>query len=88
MKKAGLWSDHVPLWVQSYEPENIPDVWQWMQFIYLPMRANGMIYKSQYLAPLLSSHVNSDPTRQNILQLVIELDSISPTIDKKNIYGN
>jgi uncharacterized protein YqcC (DUF446 family) len=81
MKKAGLWSDTPPGWVSQYTDGRINNFWEWLQFIHLPMRAEGKIYPANYLAPQLSVFTKLDNSLQNILQLIIELDSISPTIN-------
>ena len=81
MKKAGLWSDSPPDWVSHYTDTSITDFWQWLQFIHLPMRAEGKLLPTNYLAPQLGAYTKHDTDLQNILQLVIELDAISPTID-------
>ncbi|MEO6130635.1 MAG: hypothetical protein ABIQ02_02220 [Saprospiraceae bacterium] len=82
MKKAGVWSTEIPDWVTRYREEPIPDIWQWLQYIYLPMRYKGTVHKPHYVAPLLSPYLNTESPLKEILQLVIELDSISPTIPK------
>ena len=41
---------------------------------------NGALYKPDYLAPQLSAYMNNAPDHEKILQLVIELDSITSTI--------
>lgn len=83
MKKAGVWSHEIPSWIEKQSPSHIPDIWQWLQYIYLPMRLNGNWYKPHYLAPILSPYLDTAPELRQILQLVIELDSLSPTLEKK-----
>src|SRR4029078_3832902 len=80
MKKAGVWSMEEPEWVTHYHGEPIPNVWQWLQYIHLPMRVRGSVQKPRYIAPLLSPYMNSEAPFLQILQLVIELDSISTTL--------
>jgi uncharacterized protein YqcC (DUF446 family) len=82
MKNAGVWSQEIPEWVQTYSHGAIPNIWEWLQFIYLPLRSNGTLQKPHYLALILSPYMNAAPEYRNILQLVIELDSLSPTIQK------
>ncbi|MEP6793810.1 MAG: hypothetical protein ABJB16_05750 [Saprospiraceae bacterium] len=82
MKKAGVWSHEIPDWITRYREEPIPDIWQWLQYIYLPMRLKGIPHKPYYIAPLLKPYMNSEAPFNQILQLVIELDSISSTIQK------
>ena len=80
MKEAGVWSNEIPEWVIHYEHQTFPDVWQWLQFIYLPMRLYHPIHQPHYLAPIVSPFIQSEPQKTNLLQLVIELDSITSTI--------
>ena len=80
MKKAGVWADEAPAWVQRYTHGTIPNIWEWLQFIYLPMRMNSVKHQPHYLAPILSPYMDTGAEYKQILQLVIELDSISPTI--------
>jgi hypothetical protein len=81
MIRAGVWSSEIPTWLDQYKLGEIPDIWQWLQYIYLPMRLNGKWYKPHYIAPVLGPYMNTTPELRNILQLVIELDSISSTFN-------
>ena len=81
MKKAGVWANRTPGWVYNYKGESAPDIWEWLQFIYLPMRSRGESCPPHLLAPLVAGHLEPEPMLQNILRLVIELDSLSPTIE-------
>lgn len=82
MKKAGVWSNETPEWFMHYQEGPMVNIWQWLQFIHLPMRMNGTLQKPQYLAPRLSAFMQKDPLHRHILQLVIELDSITSTLQK------
>jgi len=83
MKEAGVWSPEIPEWVIQYNQEIFPDVWQWLQFIYLPLRLHRAITPPHYLAPIVSPYMLSESHTTNLLQLIIELDSISSTLEKK-----
>lgn len=83
MKEAGVWSSEIPAWIQDYSIADIPDIWQWLQYIYLPMRLNGSLTKPHYIAPILGPYMSTEPRLKQILQLVVELDSISSTLEKK-----
>lgn len=83
MKKAGVWTTEIPGWIRNYQENNIINIWQWLQYIYLPMRLNGTLSKPHYIAPIISPYMNTESKYQEILQLVIELDAISSTIEKK-----
>ena len=85
MRQAGVWSERTPAWVQSYDEGQIPDIWQWMQFIYLPMRLAGTIEYNEYLAPRINAHIKENPRLTPILQLTIELDALTPTFQKSKI---
>ena len=82
MKQAGVWSNETPDWIRYYNEGPIENIWQWLQFIHLPLRSSGIIDQPKYLAPQLGNHTNSDPSKQKILQLIIELDSITSTLHK------
>lgn len=82
MQQAGVWSQETPDWIRNYNEGPIVNIWQWLQFIHLPMRSAGIIDQPNYLAPQLKSYMNGDPLQRRIMQLVIELDSITPTIEK------
>ena len=82
MKKAGVWTKESPEWVRNYQEGQIVNIWQWLQFIHLPIREAGNLQKPYYLAPQLSQYMNEDPAKTQILQLVIELDSITSTLHK------
>lgn len=79
MKKAGVWSTEAPEWVTHFQEDCATDIWQWLQFIYLPMRIKGTPPNAPYLAPQLTSFIHLNPTFTPILQLTIELDSLTPT---------
>lgn len=83
MKRAGVWSSEIPAWINQQNPETILDLWQWLQYIYLPMRLNGSWYKPHYIAPILGPYMNTTPELRQILQLVIDLDSLSSTLEKR-----
>lgn len=82
MENAGVWTENTPPWVHAYTEGTIPDIWQWMQFIYLPMRLQGIIKHPEYLAPQLNAHIKHNPDFTPILQLTIELDALTPTFQK------
>ncbi len=82
MKNAGVWSHVIPEWIVNYDQGQMVDVWQWLQFIHLPMRVNGSMKQTKYLAPLLSQYIKENKDHHRILQLVIELDGITSTIAK------
>jgi len=84
MQEAGVWSKETPDWTKHYQDGHEFDIWQWLQFIHLPLRISGVIEHADYLAPQLRSYMHADPSHKKILQLVIELDSITPTLKNQN----
>jgi hypothetical protein len=85
MQRAGVWSEKTPEWVKSYDHGTIPDIWQWMQFIYLPMRLSGSGEEIEYLAPKINAYIKNNPALMPILQLTIELDALTPTFQKSKM---
>ena len=79
MQEAGVWSDVTPDWAYSFSKGSIPDFWEWLQFVYLPMRLSGSYTSNFYLAPQLQAIIENNPALTPILQLTIELDSLTPT---------
>jgi hypothetical protein len=84
LKQAGVSSEDIQEWIQYYNQSRIDNIWQGLQFIHLPMRMAGIINQPHYLAPQLGTYMNDDPLQRKIMQLVIELDAITPTIEKFN----
>lgn len=83
MKESGIWHDSVPGWVQEYKYDAVPDFWQWLQFVHLPMRAEGAALSQGYLATQVRLHLRPGiPDDSLLVQRIIELDSLSPTIKK------
>ena len=83
MKQAGKWKPKTPEWVYSYKGGSVPDFWEWLQFIYLPMRLSQDLYPPHLLAPVLAEHVQTKPELEKILSLVIELDNLTPTVGSR-----
>lgn len=81
MKTIGTWSDTVPDWVSEYRSDVIPDIWQWLQFIYLPLRSAEIVRPSQYLAPQVTAYAGDTlPADSLLLQRIVELDSLTSTL--------
>ncbi|MES2775145.1 MAG: YqcC family protein [Bacteroidota bacterium] len=85
MKHTGLWTTTSPAWVEEYEKRNIAtgsDFGEWLQFVYLPNRLQGyqqgeVANSRQYLVPQAIKFFGEDVKRGKLLQLLIELDSLS-----------
>jgi uncharacterized protein YqcC (DUF446 family) len=81
MKIAGFWSDTAPDWVSQYKSDAIPDIWQWLQFVYIPLRIKGILRPSVYLAPQVTAHAGITLSEESLLlQRIVELDSLTPTL--------
>jgi uncharacterized protein YqcC (DUF446 family) len=79
MKAEGFWSDTPPDWVSQYRSDAIPDIWQWLQFVYIPQRIKGVLKPAFYLAPLVTAHAGVTLGEKSLLlQRIVELDSLTP----------
>lgn len=81
LQKTGLWKRQSPGWVTDYEEKmiaNEQDFLDWLQFIYLPncMRHGGAESKS-LIVPQAVKFFGEDVKKGKLLQLLIELDSLS-----------
>ncbi|MEO7308512.1 MAG: YqcC family protein [Ferruginibacter sp.] len=85
MKLSSLWKNEPPAWVKEFEKRNInsgEDFIEWLQFVYLPNRvqeaeSNRLIYERNYIVPQAVRFFSSDIKKGKLLQLLIELDSLS-----------
>lgn len=84
MQKANVLSAQTPAWIQNFDDGPIEDIWQWMQFIYLPLRLTHSLHNVGYLAPKIRGHILGNPALLPILQMAIELDAITPTYHNLN----
>lgn len=81
MKVAGVWADTTPDWVCQYNSDVVPDIWQWLQFVYIPLRTKGIVSPSTYLAPQVIAHAAMALAEDSLLlQRIVELDSLTPTL--------
>lgn len=80
MRRAGVWEDKMPEWVRRYNGREIPDIWQWLQYVYLPMCREEKYVQRDHLAPMLVSTLGAQesPEFDQILQRVVELDNLLP----------
>jgi uncharacterized protein YqcC (DUF446 family) len=83
MKQTGLWSRQIPAWVNEYAGEAITTekgFAAWLQFIYLP----NLLQKehrvaagpAKHIAPQAMQFFGEDVKKGQLLQLLIELDSL------------
>ncbi len=85
MKRVGLWATVAPAWVMHFGKGSISndkDFSEWLQFIYLPNRkletaVKKEFYEKNYIAPQAIKFFSSDVKKGKLLQLLIELDSLS-----------
>jgi uncharacterized protein YqcC (DUF446 family) len=83
MQQEGLWKKQVPVWVNQYENRNViteQDFAEWLQFVYLPnlMQQESMnrMGHQQSIVPEAVKFFGKDVQKGEILQLLIELDSL------------
>lgn len=79
MQQAGVWQTESPDWVQRFVAARHPDFWEWLQYIYFPMRLAETKPPSSFLAPQLQQHIQDKPQYMVILELIIELDAMTPS---------
>lgn len=84
LKRNGLWKKNLPVWVTDYEQREInthEDFTEWLQFIYLPNRLEQTETKDQlpesFVALQAKKYFSEDVRKGKLLQLLIELDSLS-----------
>lgn len=85
MKRVGLWASITPVWVLQYSKRSITTgegFSEWLQFIYLPNRKTDTTWKKEeytrdYIAPQATKFFGGDRNKEKLLQLLIELDSLS-----------
>jgi hypothetical protein len=76
LKAAGLWSGAEPRWVTTWNPSCTPDIWDWVQFVYLPARQSGKGRGLGNLAPQIGPFLKDDPLHEDILRLAVEIDNL------------
>ncbi|MBU9936792.1 MAG: YqcC family protein [Ferruginibacter sp.] len=85
MKRTGLWKMEIPAWVKEFEKRTITnreDFSEWLQFVYLPNRVQEAesrqpVMEKIYIVPQAVKFFGSDIKKGKLLQLLIELDSLS-----------
>jgi uncharacterized protein YqcC (DUF446 family) len=83
MKRIGLWKKHVPYWVNEFAQSNIKteqDFAEWLQFVYLPnmmqVENRSSMGTEKYIVPQAIQFFGVDVQKGELLQLLIELDSL------------
>lgn len=85
MRSTGLWKTETPAWVKEFEKRtisNLEDFSGWLQFVYLPNRiqeAGNIKHTAEkiYIVPQAMKFFGNDLKKGKLLQLLIELDSLS-----------
>ncbi|MEO5647009.1 MAG: YqcC family protein [Chitinophagaceae bacterium] len=85
MKSAGLWKKHLPDWVSDFQKTVIyteHDFSEWLQFVYLPnllqQAGNNLTFREKRnIVPQAMKFFGEDVKKGKLLQLLIELDSLS-----------
>jgi len=85
MRSTGLWKNETPAWVKEFEKRtisNLEDFSGWLQFVYLPNRIQDAesrqpVIEKIYIVPQAVKYFGSDLKKGKLLQLLIELDSLS-----------
>ncbi len=85
MRRTHIWKKETPAWVKDFEKRaiaNSGDFSEWLQFVYLPNRMQEAencerIIEKTYIAPQVKKFFRKDIQKGKLLQLLIELDSLS-----------
>ena len=85
MKRTGIWKMQPPAWVKEFDKKNIAtgeDFSEWLQFVYLPNRVQETGSRQQvidkiYIVLQAAKFFGCDIKKGKLLQLLIELDSLS-----------
>lgn len=85
MRKAGIWKSELPSWVKEFGQRKIAsdeDFCEWLQFVFLPNKIQEAwrrqpIGERIYIVPQAKKFFGTDIKKGKLLQLLIELDSLS-----------
>ncbi|MBC7850434.1 MAG: YqcC family protein [Chitinophagaceae bacterium] len=85
LKMTGLWRNEPPVWVIDYRQRLIAteqEFLEWLQFVYLPNLLPGagnhnVLLAKNYVAPQAVKFFTGEVKNGKLLQLLIELDSLS-----------
>ncbi|WP_462250371.1 YqcC family protein [Ferruginibacter sp.] len=85
MRRTGVWKNETPAWVKEFEKRTIDtgeDFSEWLQFVYLPNCPQEpdnslFVIEKNYIVPQAIKFFGSDIKKGKLLQLLIELDSLS-----------
>jgi uncharacterized protein YqcC (DUF446 family) len=80
LKKMSLWKNDTPDWVHSYNkcPNKEIEFIEWLQFVFLPNKLQGKNnIHFDSIAPQAVRFCEKDINSGRLLQLLVELDSIT-----------
>lgn len=80
LKRHGFWKKNIPAWVIDYEKKEISnhqDFTEWLQFVYLPNMLEQKTVHGIPVALQAKKYFSEDMRKGKLLQLLIELDSLS-----------
>lgn len=85
MRRTGIWKNVTPAWVKEFAERrvnNSEEFSEWLQFIFLPNRmqeaeSSHFVIEKKYIVPQALQFFSSDIKKGKLLQLLIELDSLS-----------
>lgn len=80
LKQTSLWKTNVPEWVHHYqkEPQTQVEFSEWLQFVFLPNKVQGNKPGDvENIAPQAVKFFGDDVKKGKLLQLLVELDSLS-----------
>lgn len=80
LKRTSLWKHEVPEWVNQYKTVPCTEVEfsEWMQFVFLPNKLHGNKMKATgNIAPQAMQFYGKELDKSKLLQLLVELDSLS-----------
>ena len=85
MLRTGLWKKTAPAWVAEYGQQQLNsehDFSEWLQFVYLPnffqqVETRAIVLQKNFIVPQAMKFFGEDVKKGKLLQLLIELDSLS-----------
>ena len=79
LKRLGLWKQEKPQWVRQFKPDPIEleqEFIEWLQFVYLPNCVQQSGKGKNDIAMQAVRFLGKDPSKERLLQLLIELDAL------------
>ena len=79
LKRTSLWKTDVPEWVNQYQNQAATNMAfsEWLQFVFLPNKMQGNKKLAGNIAPQAVQHFGREIGKSRLLQLLVELDSIT-----------